>query len=145
MLPCLLIFGRYGEFMPKKSLSTLLVIPGILLLLHPAFLEAATQSGPQKEPPKAAPETKTTLPEVKLEGFIPNSDCLGCHGEKIDEKKFLTSVHASNSCTSCHQNVTNIDQHEKTRGAKAEPESATCHRCHKKEAAEHYASAHYTH
>jgi cytochrome b subunit of formate dehydrogenase len=131
--------------MPKKSLPTLLVILGILLLLLPAFLKAATQSALQKESPTAAPETKTTLPEAKQGEFIPNSDCLGCHGEKIDEKKFLTSVHATSSCTSCHQNVTHIDQHEKTRGAKAEPESATCHRCHKKEAAEHYAGAHYRH
>jgi cytochrome b subunit of formate dehydrogenase len=131
--------------MPKKSLPALLFILAILLLFHPAFLEGATQSTPPKEPPKVVPETKTTIPEAKLEGFIPNSDCLGCHGDKIDEKKFLTSVHATNSCTSCHQNVTHIDQHEKTRGAKAEPESATCHRCHKKEAAEHYASAHYAH
>ena len=113
--------------MPKKSLPALLFILAILLLFHPAFLEGATQSTPQKEPPKVAPETKTTVPEARLEGFIPNSDCLGCHGEKIDEKKFLTSVHATHSCTSCHQNVTHIDQHEKTRGAKAKPESATCH------------------
>ena len=131
--------------MPKKSLPTLLVILAVFFLLFPEFSEAAAQSGPQKEPPKVAPGTKTTILEAKLEGFIPNSDCLGCHSDKINENKFLASVHATNSCTSCHQNVTNIDNHTKARGAKAEPESATCHRCHKKEAAEHYASAHYAH
>jgi len=140
-----LIFWRYGGFMPKKSLPTLLVILAVFFLLFPEFSEAAAQSGPQKEPPKVALGTKTTFPEAKLEGFIPNSDCLGCHSDKINENKFLASVHATNSCTSCHQNVTNIDNHTKARGAKAEPESATCHRCHKKEAAEHYASAHYAH
>ena len=140
-----MIFWRYGGFMPKKSLPTLLVILAVFFLLFPEFSEAAAQSGPQKEPPKVAPGTKTTILEAKLEGFIPNSDCLGCHSDKINENKFLASVHATNSCTSCHQNVTNIDNHTKARGAKAEPESATCHRCHKKEAAEHYASAHYAH
>ena len=145
MLTYLLIFWRYGGFMPKKSLPTLLVILAVFFLLFPEFSEAAAQSGPQKEPPKVAPGTKTTILEAKLEGFIPNSDCLGCHSDKINENKFLASVHATNSCTSCHQNVTNIDNHTKARGAKAEPESATCHRCHKKEAAEHYASAHYAH
>ena len=52
---------------------------------------------------------------------IKNSDCLECHADKdltkkgadgkehslfVDEKLFLTSVHRTNSCASCHADLT---------------------------------------
>ena len=74
---------------------------------------------------------------------LDNSECLGCHGNKISERKFALSVHGANSCNSCHLDITNINEHILAKGAKIHLESLTCHRCHKKEASEHYASAHF--
>ena len=74
---------------------------------------------------------------------IDNSQCLGCHGNKISERKFAQSVHGANSCNSCHLNITDINEHVMAKGAKIQAEPLTCHLCHKKEASEHYASAHF--
>jgi len=72
---------------------------------------------------------------------IDNSKCLECH-ENIDETKFAKSVHGANSCNSCHWDITDIEEHT-AKGGKIQAESVTCHRCHKVEGAEHYASAHF--
>ena len=72
-----------------------------------------------------------------------NSECLGCHGNKISEIKFGQSAHAANSCNSCHLDITNITEHVLAKGPRPQVEPLTCHRCHKKEASEHYASAHF--
>src|SRR5512139_2496676 len=74
---------------------------------------------------------------------IDNSECLGCHGKKISERKFAQSVHGANSCNSCHWDITDVKDHVKAKGAKIHAEPVTCHRCHKKEGAEHYSSAHF--
>ena len=73
---------------------------------------------------------------------IDNSECLGCH-TKINEKKFAQSVHGALSCNGCHWDITDVKAHLKAKGSKIQAEPITCHRCHKKEGAEHYASAHF--
>jgi cytochrome b subunit of formate dehydrogenase len=72
-----------------------------------------------------------------------NSECLGCHGNKINERKFGQSAHGANSCNSCHLDIVNLNEHVFTKGARPHVEPLTCHRCHKKEASEHYVSAHF--
>jgi hypothetical protein len=72
-----------------------------------------------------------------------NFACLGCHGNKINERKFAQSVHGANSCYSCHLDITDITEHAMGKGAKVHDEPRTCHLCHKKEASEHYASVHF--
>ena len=123
----------------------------IILLLSLGFSWAATE--PAKESPKSGAVTKPSEPGKKGEKFvikgreycvecIDNSECLGCHG-KINERKFAQSVHGANSCNGCHWDITDIKAHEKAKGGKIHTEPVTCHRCHKKEGAEHYASAHF--
>jgi len=72
---------------------------------------------------------------------IDNSTCLECHGD-VDVTKFARSVHGANSCNSCHWDITDIEEHT-AKGGRIQAESVTCHRCHKAEGAEHYASAHF--
>ncbi|NIQ40420.1 MAG: cytochrome C [Proteobacteria bacterium] len=72
---------------------------------------------------------------------IDNSKCLECH-DNVNEVKFVRSVHGANSCNSCHWDITDIDEHT-VAGARIQAEAVTCHRCHKVEGAEHYASAHF--
>ena len=72
---------------------------------------------------------------------IDNSKCLECH-ENIDVTKFAKSVHGANSCNSCHWDITDIEVHTEE-GGRIHVEPVTCHRCHKVEGAEHYASAHF--
>lgn len=72
---------------------------------------------------------------------IDNSTCLECH-EDLDEVKFARSVHGANSCNSCHWDITNIEEHT-VEGSRIQAEPVTCHRCHKAEGVEHYASAHF--
>jgi len=72
---------------------------------------------------------------------IDNSTCLKCH-EDVDEVTFARSVHGANSCNSCHWDITNIEEHT-VKGGTIQAEPVTCHRCHKVEGIEHYASAHF--
>lgn len=70
---------------------------------------------------------------------IDASTCLKCHSDKISAAAFAASVHGKNACTSCHVAITDVDGH--AMGA-IPAEKVKCVRCHKKEAAEHYASVH---
>ncbi len=70
---------------------------------------------------------------------IDASTCLKCHSDKISAAAFAASVHGKNACTSCHVAITDVDGH--AMGA-IPTEKVKCVRCHKKEAAEHYASVH---
>jgi len=72
---------------------------------------------------------------------IDNSKCLECH-EDVDETNFAQSVHGANSCNSCHWDITDIEEHT-VEGGRVQAEPVTCHRCHKSEGVEHYASAHF--
>jgi len=108
------------------------------------------QAEPGKEHSKStvsthSPEAGTKVEKLIIKGreycyeCIDNSECLGCHGSKIGEKKFAQSVHGANSCNSCHWDIADLKTHEKTK--KTEP--ITCNRCHKKEGSEYAASAHF--
>jgi cytochrome b subunit of formate dehydrogenase len=98
---------------------------------------------PAKETPKPAETTKPPIPERRGAKVIDNSECLGCHGDKINERTFSRSVHGANSCNSCHWDIVDLEIHPEKKGAQIHTESATCHRCHKDVASEHYASAHF--
>jgi cytochrome b subunit of formate dehydrogenase len=105
-------------------------------------MSLATPPAGEKQGTK--PAEKPPTPEKRGDEVIDDSQCLGCHGDKINEKKFSRSVHGANSCNSCHLDIVDLKIHPEKKGAKIHTESATCHRCHKKEASEHYASAHFT-
>jgi cytochrome b subunit of formate dehydrogenase len=123
----------------------------LLLLALPSW--AAKLDVPQKASPSPAiappaePAKKGEKFAVKGREYctecIDNSECLECHGDKIVERKFAQSVHGALSCNGCHWDITDTKAHLKTKGAKIHAESVTCHRCHKKEGAEHYASVHF--
>ena len=65
--------------------------------------------------------------------------CLGCHDDAVDAEAFAQSVHGENACTSCHIEVTSIDEHMM---GEIMPSPVQCVRCHKEETAQHYASVH---
>ena len=92
---------------------------------------------PERQVSKPVEVTNLPIPEKRGDKIIDDSQCLGCHGDKINEKKFSQSVHGINSCNSCHWDITSLKIHPEKKGAKIHTESAICHRCHKKEASEH--------
>jgi len=125
----------------KRSILVFLII-FISLFLGLGMLWAAKPT-PEKEGAKPAEVTKPLELGKRGVKVIENSECLGCHGDKINEKKFSQSVHGTNSCNSCHWDIIDLKTHPEKKGAKIHTESAICHRCHKKEALEHYTSAHF--
>jgi len=70
---------------------------------------------------------------------IDPSICLECHDDQISAEKFASSVHGKNACTSCHLEVTDLDDHI---NGEVMPGPVKCVRCHKQQTAEHYASVH---
>jgi cytochrome b subunit of formate dehydrogenase len=77
---------------------------------------------------------------------IDNLECLGCHRDKINEKKFDQSVHRNNSCVSCHLDITNLKTHIKAmgiKGASVRTQPVKCHLCHEEEASGYYTSVHF--
>lgn len=126
----------------RRPIIILLVAFSLALFLSLSIMWAATPT-PEKQGTKPAEVTKPTIPEKRGDKVVDDSQCLGCHGDKINEKKFSQSVHGANSCNSCHLDIIDLKIHPEKKGAKIHTESATCHRCHKKEASEHYASAHF--
>jgi cytochrome b subunit of formate dehydrogenase len=125
----------------KITILFLFIISGFLFF----DLEGlwAARPAPEKKNPKPAGIIKPPEISKRTEKIIDNSECLGCHGDKINEKKFTQSVHGNNSCTSCHWDITDIDAHTKAKGAKVYTQSSTCYQCHKQEGIEHYASVHF--
>jgi cytochrome b subunit of formate dehydrogenase len=125
-----------------------LLILSVTLFLGFGTLRAATPV-PQKENPARISEPARKGEKFTVKGreycteCIDNANCLSCHGDKINGRKFAQSVHGANSCNSCHWDITDLKAHEQAPGAKVHTEPVTCHRCHKKEGAEHYASVHF--
>jgi cytochrome b subunit of formate dehydrogenase len=77
---------------------------------------------------------------VIAEGLaIDSATCLQCHDDSMSAEAVAASVHGQNACNSCHVEVTDLDEHM---GGAIEVQPVRCARCHKKEAAEHYASVH---
>jgi cytochrome b subunit of formate dehydrogenase len=118
-------------------LSSLLFFSSLLILVAVCSAQALKF---REELELAKEKFKIRGREYCLE-CIDNSKCLECH-ENIDERKFARSVHGANSCNSCHWDITDIDKHT-AEGARIQAETVTCHRCHKVEGTEHYASAHF--
>src|SRR4030043_1860458 len=136
----------------KRSILILVAISMTFFWSYETLWAATPAS--EKDGPKPAGVSKPSESAKKGEKFIikgreycyeciDNSECLGCHGSKINERTFSQSVHGANSCNSCHWDITDVKEHVNKKGAKIHAEPVTCHRCHKKEAAEHYASAHF--
>jgi len=82
----------------------------------------------------------------------PNAGCLDCHSDDtlwttnaagqgvwlyIDEAKFNTAVHRTNSCTSCHVDVTSKHPDDNVM-----PAPVNCGLCHKEEAKQYATSIH---
>lgn len=65
--------------------------------------------------------------------------CLKCHEGVVSPVEFGGSVHGQNGCTSCHMEVTSLDQHM---AGNVMPSPPKCVRCHKQESADHFASVH---
>lgn len=136
----------------KRPFAILLLAFSVAFCLSLSIMWAATPE--KKETSKPTAVTKPPESAKKGEKFIirgreycyeciDNSECLGCHGDKINERKFAQSVHGANSCNSCHWDITDVKTHTKAKGSRIHTEPVTCHRCHKKEGAEHYGSAHF--
>src|SRR6266496_30022 len=83
---------------------------------------------------------------------IKNSACLDCHSDKtlfrtntvgqalslfIDETRFLTAVHKTNTCATCHSELT-VKHPDDNVPAKR----VNCASCHEKQAGEYAASIH---
>src|ERR1051325_9760522 len=81
-----------------------------------------------------------------------NSDCLACHSDKeltkkttegesislfVDEGKFARSIHGTNTCRSCHVDITESPHPD---GFVATP--AQCSQCHKAQSETYRASVH---
>src|SRR4030042_1131929 len=148
------LFLILGDVMTSKLRRSVLIgiIISVSLFLGSEVLCAAT-TAPEKGSSKPAGVTKPPDSLKKGEKIIikgreycyeciDNSECLGCH-TKISERKFAQSVHGANSCNSCHWDITDVKAHGKAKGGRIHTEPVTCHRCHKKEGADHYASAHF--
>ncbi|NWF93890.1 MAG: cytochrome C [Syntrophaceae bacterium] len=135
----------------KILVFILLTVFGLLWLTI-SFLWAAKppagKEGPQTEEVVRPPDIGKKGEKFIIKGreycyeCIDNSECLGCH-KKISERKFAQSVHGANSCNSCHWDITDVKEHLKAKGGRIHTEPVTCHRCHKREGREHYASAHF--
>src|SRR5215475_215289 len=83
---------------------------------------------------------------------IKNSACLDCHSDKslsktnsagkeislfVDEVRLAASIHKTNSCASCHTDITSRHPDD---GMKVQ--SATCTHCHEKQSESYGASVH---
>jgi len=83
---------------------------------------------------------------------IDNSDCFGCHEDKtltkkdstgktvnlfVDAAKYAASSHATNACTSCHTDITEVPHPDKFIA-----KSVTCGACHDKAVSSYAASTH---
>jgi len=68
---------------------------------------------------------------------LTNDDCLGCHGDVVDETVFKSTVHGGNGCVSCHKEAAAAkDEHT------LPLTPVNCGGCHEKVAAVHAKSAH---
>jgi len=125
----------------KTTIFIFLILIGFLFL----DLGSLSAAKPIPEQEILNPPKSTGPVEIDRRGAkaIDNSECLGCHGDKINEKKYSQSAHGANSCNSCHWDIIDIELHTQKKGAKIHSEPLTCYRCHEKEGAEHDKSVHF--
>lgn len=69
---------------------------------------------------------------------LSNDDCLACHDQVVDAKKFSASVHGALQCTNCHGDVTAPGPHEPA------PKPVDCGQCHADVATDYSKSIHAT-
>ena len=78
--------------------------------------------------------------EVKMSKPIISADCLECHADDVEGGRYASSVHGANACTSCHEDIIDLDKHAE---GEYVPRPVDCSRCHQKEAKEYHSSVHY--
>ena len=74
------------------------------------------------------------FPKTGVSQTAQNEDCLACH-ENINLEKYKSSVHGSNLCTSCHNDIQELPHADKLK-------KVSCADCHKIEAEIYYSSDH---
>jgi len=84
-------------------------------------------------------EFRTFTIKVNMQRSLLARDCLECHGRTIDGMKYANSVHGSNSCSSCHVDIIDIEKHAKKIYM---PAKVDCGPCHQTEAKEYSGSVH---
>jgi len=84
-------------------------------------------------------ESQTLTAKVNMQRPLLAIDCLKCHGRTIDGIKYADSVHGSNSCTSCHVEIIDSEEHTKKIYV---PGKVDCSPCHQTEAKEYSGSVH---
>jgi len=92
------------------------------------------------------------MPALSADAEIKNSDCLDCHSDKtlsktnangkeislfVDEAKLAASVHKTNTCASCHADITSKHPDDEV---PAKP--AACAKCHERQSESYGASVH---
>src|SRR4030042_1665919 len=118
---------------------------GFFLAEKPVWGQESSKTAELTKPPKTTKKVEKFIIKGREYCYecINNSECLDCHGNKINERKFAQSVHGALSCNGCHWDISDVKAHLRAKGSKIQTEPITCHRCHKREGAEHYASAHF--
>jgi predicted CXXCH cytochrome family protein len=142
--------SKIERFAPVVIL-TLIVIFCLSIRLSWASKLTLEKEGIASKEVVGLPEAKKIGAKVAINAVeypyedISNAECLNCHGNKISEEKFSRSVHADNSCVSCHTDITNVIAHTKSvkaKGVGVRTQPVKCHLCHQKETEEYYASVH---
>ena len=85
--------------------------------------------------------SKTVTIDVKHEEIYDENQCLECH-DSFSAEEFADSSHGSNSCTSCHVDIIDIEKHAE---GIHRPRTVDCGICHERIAAEYEASYHKLH
>jgi cytochrome b subunit of formate dehydrogenase len=125
-------------------------------------MKSLPRSLPQSQPPSRSPAwvlslfcgltLLTALLPAGAAEKNPNAACLDCHSDKtltktnaagkeislfVDEHRFMAGVHKTNTCLSCHADITSKHPDD---NVPAKPPS--CEKCHEKEAKQYATSIH---
>jgi cytochrome b subunit of formate dehydrogenase len=77
--------------------------------------------------------------DVHPDRIFRDTNCLECHGDKVDVAKFAASVHGANGCTSCHDDIIDVEKHA---AGTYKPQPVHCTPCHRTEGKEFEGSIH---
>jgi cytochrome b subunit of formate dehydrogenase len=139
----------------KRSVPIVVFTLFLILWLNIGLLRAAGPTSEKKSELAGKAQTigpRKTRMKLTIKGkdypyeVIDNSECLGCHKNRINEKKFAESVHGDESCNSCHTDIPNVKAHIKAleaKGLRVRTEPVKCRLCHEEETEEYYASVHF--
>jgi hypothetical protein len=141
--------SRLKRFIPVVAFTFFLILwlkVGVLWAAGPL-----SEKGAKLEAKALTLEPGKTRMKLTIKGMdypyevTDNSVCFGCHGRRINEKKFAESVHGSESCTGCHYYITDVNAHLKAmqkKGAGVQTQPVRCQGCHDEEALEFSSSVH---